>query len=209
MINATNTGGSDFKPIDAGTYPARCYSMIHIGTVKENFMGEDKMMNKVRITWELPTEMKVFNADKGEQPMAISKEFTLSMHEKSNLRKFLEGWRGKGFTEEEAKSFDITKLLGIPCMLSVIHKTSKAGKLYAEISSISAPMKGITVAPQINKSFEWNYDNFDIFVFNELPTWLQDKMKQSEEYKRAVNPSEEEIVHQSETTQGIEDNLPF
>ena len=84
-----------------------------------------KQVNKVRITWELPTELKVFNPDKGEQPQAISKEFTLSMHEKSSLRAFLTSWRGKGFTEDEAKAFDVTKLLGVPCMLSIVHEPGK------------------------------------------------------------------------------------
>jgi hypothetical protein len=46
----------------------------------------------------------------------ISKEFTLSMHEKSTLRQFLESWRGKAFTEKEALSFDVTALIGKPCL---------------------------------------------------------------------------------------------
>ena len=60
MINATNEGGKTFAPIAPGTYPARCYSMVHIGTVTEEYQGEKKEQNKVRITWELPTELKEF-----------------------------------------------------------------------------------------------------------------------------------------------------
>src|SRR4051812_29825095 len=41
--------------IPAGNYPARCYQMIQIGTVEELVMGETKVLNKVRIGWELPT----------------------------------------------------------------------------------------------------------------------------------------------------------
>lgn len=209
MINATNNGGTDFKPIDAGNYPARCYSMIHIGHVKETILGKEKILNKVRVTWELPTELKVFKPENGEQPHVISKEFNLSMNEKATLRKFLEGWRGKGFSDDEAKSFDITKLLGIPCLLSVIHKTNTAGKIYAEISSVSAVPKGITVPTQINKSYEWNYENFDMIVFRELPDWLQAKMVTSEEYQRAVNPSEEQLTHEAVETTNGGDDLPF
>jgi len=214
MILATNTGGQDFAPIPAGTYPARCYSMIHIGTCKENFMGEDKMMNKVRITWELPTEMKVFKAELGEQPCAISKEFTLSMHEKANLRKFLEGWRGKGFTEDEAKSFDITKLLGVPCMISVIHKVSKAGKTFAEISSVSAMPRGYVCPDLINPLYEFSYENFDEDKFNKLPDWIKDKMRTSQEYHKAMYPSESNMNNDFPPPPPIDlflnnDDLPF
>ena len=118
-ITATNEGGGNYAPLEAGTYPARCYSMVHIGTIQEEFQGEKKTMNKVRISWELPTELKEFKQGEGEKPYVLSKEFTLSLHEKSSLRAFLKSWRGKDFTEEEAKSFDVTKLLGVTCMLSL------------------------------------------------------------------------------------------
>lgn len=214
-ILATNNGGQDFAPIEAGTYPARCYSMTHIGTIKDTIMGVEKTLNKVRISWELPTEMKVFKPENGEQPQSISKEFTLSMHEKATLRKFLEGWRGKGFTDDEAKSFDITKLLGVACMLSVIHKTSKSGKIYAEISSVSSMPKGYACPPQINPSYEFSYENFDEEKFNKLPDWLKDKMRTSEEYRKAMFPGETNLNHADIPTPAPDnlfnqnDDLPF
>ena len=55
----TKTNSKKFEPIEAGSYPARCYSMIEMGTNEENYQGTAKMVNKVRITWELPTEMQV------------------------------------------------------------------------------------------------------------------------------------------------------
>ena len=108
-IIATSNGGTSYEPIPSGSYPARCYSMIHLGTIEENILGTVKKLNKVRITWELPTELKVFKEENGEQPHVISKEFTLSLHEKATLRNFLKNWRGKDFTEDEAKAFDIEK----------------------------------------------------------------------------------------------------
>ena len=48
-ITATNEGGGNYTPVPAGIYAARCYSMVHIRTVTENIMGEDKTLNKVRI----------------------------------------------------------------------------------------------------------------------------------------------------------------
>ena len=44
--------------IPAGTHIARCYSMIHIGTVEWEYLGEQKNTDKVRLTFELPFEKK-------------------------------------------------------------------------------------------------------------------------------------------------------
>lgn len=206
-INATKEGGSDFEPVPAGTYPARCYSMVHIGTIKESYMGQDKIMNKVRLSWELPTELKVFKEDEGEKPMVISKDYTLSMFEKANLRKDLESWRGKGFTEEEAESFDITNLLGIECQISIIHKTNKSNKTYAIISAISTLVKGTECPPQVNPNFEFNYDEpFNQEGFDSLPDWIKNKMRESEEYKAVFQPHNNEV---KEDESMPEDDLPF
>jgi len=209
-INATSTGVKrELTP--AGTFAARCYSMVHIGTITETILNEVKTVNKVRITWELPTETRVFNEEKGEQPMVISKEYNLSMHEKSNLRKDLESWRGKGFTEDQAENFDITKLLGIPCMLSIIHKASKSGSEYATISSVTTLPKGMDCPEQINETFEFNYDDkFSEDVVELFPDFIKDKIKSSDEYKMKVNPIESEVRSDDDTPPPHdESDLPF
>lgn len=203
MITATSESSGNFQPIESGTYPARCYSMIHIGTVEEEFNGEKKKQNKVRITWELPTELKEFKEGEGQKPYVMSKEFTLSLHEKSTLRAFLKSWRGKDFTDEEAKAFDITKLLGVPCMVSIGH-TEKNGKTYANVNSVSPLLKGYTMPAQINQTFELNYDNFTLEAFNSLPEFLREKMKRSEEFAKIANALE--AVEQEKIDN---DDLPF
>lgn len=199
--------GTNYTPIPAGTYIARCYSMIHIGTIKESYMGEEKELNKVRITWELPTELKEFKIGEGEKPYSIAKEFTLSMHEKANLRKFLESWRGKGFTDEEAKNFDVTKLLGKSCLISVIHKTNKQGNAYAIISSVSTLPKGMICPDQINKTFEFSWEQFDQSKFDSLLDYIKDRMKTSNQYKLLIQPGHTEVSIDNVQTE--DDDLPF
>lgn len=214
-IPATNKGGASFEPIEAGTYAARCYSMVHIGTVEETVMGTTKKLNKVRITWELPTEQKVFKEENGMQPHVISKEFTLSMHEKATLRKYLEGWRGKAFTDKESESFDITVLLGKPCVLSVIHRQAKNGNVYAEIASISSVPKVMTVPDQINPNFELSYDNFSEDKLRTLPQFIQDKVRSSDEYKFMQSPHETQAAasatmdNEKTFMEDTSDDLPF
>jgi hypothetical protein len=209
-IIATSNGSTNFEPMATGNYPARCYSMIHIGTIDEVILGTQKTLNKVRITWELPTELKVFKEENGEQPQVISKEFTLSMHEKSTLRSFLKNWRGKDFTEEEAKAFDIEKLIAAPCMLNITHKKSKDGtKTYAEIGSISTMPKGFPCPEQINPSFVWTYEDFNIEKFNSLPEFIKNKMVNSVEYKQAVSGGMEINVVEPQIVNEEHDDLPF
>lgn len=205
-ITATNTQ-IQRELIPAGNYIARCYQMIEIGTVKETILGKEKIIPKVRIGWELPTELKVFKDENGEQPCVISKEYTLSMAEKANLRIALKSWRGKDFTEDEAKSFDITKLLGVPCMINIIHKTSKDGlKVYEEISGITPIPKGIECPPQYNKTLLLSYDSFDVEVFNKLPDFIRNKMTGSLEYVAIQSPNHTNI---EPSTTSEDDDLPF
>ena len=208
IIANSNGGGKDFQPVEAGTYTARCYSMIHIGTVTEEYNGEKKEANKVRLTFELPTEMKVFKEENGEQPQVIGKDFTLSMHEKAGLRKFLSSWRGKAFTDDEAKAFDITKLLGVACTLGITHKVSKTGKTYAEISSVSTLMKGMAIADQINPSFEFSVAEFDQAKFDALPQFIRDKVITSREYLAMQGTPKPEAIN-AESLAPQDEDMPF
>jgi hypothetical protein len=208
-INATNNGVKR-EIVPAGNYMARCYQMIEIGTIHEVIMGKAVMLTKVRIGWELPTELRVFDEAKGEQPLVISKEYTLSLNEKSNLRKMLASWRGKDFTEEEAKSFDITVLVGIPCMLNIIHKPKKSDptSVYEEIGSISAIPKGMKPERQLNKSFVLSYDAFSEDKFNSLPDFIKQKMQGSLEYIALKTPNSKDM-HEQESLVEDDNDLPF
>jgi hypothetical protein len=205
-INATNNGTArELTP--AGNHVARCYQMIEIGTVVESFKGQSKTQRKVRIGWELPMEMRDFGGV--DKPLVISKEYTLSMNEKSNLRKDLKSWRGKDFTEDEAKSFDITRLLGVACMLNIIHVQSEDGsRTYAQISGITPLPKGFTCPPQFNPTTELSYDHWDQDLYNALPDFIKDKMKASIEFASVNNPNATYIDNHVPEPIGSDD-LPF
>jgi hypothetical protein len=193
----------------AGSYIARCYSMIEIGTIETEYKGEKKWLHKVRIGWEFPLETKVFNEEKGEQPIVISKEYTLSMADKANLRADLANWRGKAFSEEEAKRFDITKLVGVPCMINVIHEPGKQdpSKIYEKVGSIMPLPKGTVCPPQINPTFILSYDDWDDAKFEALPDFIKDKIKLSKQFKNLhINDS---ILTKDAPINNEPDDLPF
>lgn len=210
-IIASSKGGTTFEPVPAGNHVARCYSMVYSGTIETEYLGEKKMQKKVHLTWELPNELMIFNQDKGEQPRVISKAFTLSLSEKSTLRPFLESWRGKQFTQSEAEGFDITNVVGKPCMLNVIHKMKKDGNLKADISALSSMPKGLTCPEQINTTVVFSVEDFDEQVFDTFPDWLKDEIKSSEEYRHRQSPTVTVVDPAPENTLNDDDkdDLPF
>lgn len=209
-INATNSG-TKRELIPAGNYAARCYQMIEIGTVNDTISGITKQVTKVRIGWELPTELRVFDQEKGEQPLVISNEYNLSLHEKSNLRKMLASWRGKDFTEHEAESFDITVLVGIPCFLNIIHKPKKSdpSQVFEQIGSISALPKGYLPPEAILKPFVLSYDNWNEEKFASLPDFIKQKMQGSLEYAVMKTPNSKQMQHVDEINSEDGNDLPF
>jgi len=200
-----------FELVPAGNHVARCYSMIEIGTEESEFQGKKKNLYKVRITWELPNEKKVFDVAKGEQPFSISKDYTLSMFDQANLRQDLESWRGKEFTDIEAKSFDIAKLIGVPCMLNVIHKASQAGKMSSRVSGVTPIPKGFQCPAQVNPSFIFSYDDWDDKKFAGLSDWLKGRIEKTPEFKARLERAA--VAHEPDFSDSEEpdDNsaLPF
>jgi len=174
MLTVTDTGGgAEFKKLDPGTYAAVCTQIIDIGPQVTPW-GES---NKIKIRFEVPSERAEWQDSDGqshEGPMVIWASYTASLSEKANLRKDLESWRGRAFTPEELKGFDITKILGQPCMISVKHKTSQTnGKTYANIASISRLVKGMETPKAEGDLIAFDIDNHTREQYDALPEWLQ------------------------------------
>lgn len=131
----------DFAPAPIGNHPARCYRVIDLGTQQGAYMGKPKIQHKVMISWELFSDEKMQD---GRNYM-VSNSYTLSGSEKSRLRQHLESWRGRGFTEADWNTFHIEKLIGVPCLLQIVHDPKDGGGVYANISSIAGVPKGLTV----------------------------------------------------------------
>lgn len=121
--------GAAYPLAPAGTHAAVCVDVIDLGILKVAFGGKEKQQHKIAIVWQID-EVR----DDGK-PHTIRKRYTLSLHQKASLRKDLESWRGKAFTEVELQGFDLECLLSVSCLLSVIHASSD-GSTFANIASI-------------------------------------------------------------------------
>jgi len=202
--------GSDFNKIlpPSGNHLAICVRMIHLGTLEVEWQGQKKKQNKVRLYFELSHEQAVFDEHKGPENFIVSKEYTLSMHEKSNLRKDLESWRGKAFTDDQAEAFDITVLLNVPCMLNVIiKKHESSGNEYALIAGISQLPKGMEKPVAVNTPFEFSVLEFDRAKFDTLSEFLREKIESSDEYKKMIRPDNGQVLTKEDFVS--DDDLPF
>lgn len=201
--------GATRELIPAGNYVARCYQMIELGSITDTINGHTQTSKKVRIGWELPDELRTFDEAKGPQPLVVSAEYTLSTHKKSTLRAILASWRGRDFTEAEAKKFDITTIIGAPCLLNIIHKNGVADptKVYERISSISPLPKGTKAPKAIIAPFVLSYDQWDKDKFNSLPEFIRNRIMSSSEFQKILRP-DETTVTQEEVDEVVND-LPF
>ena len=185
MIKATNKKGEGFDPIEAGSYPARVYQMIEIGTVA-GYLGQPQ--NKVRIGFELPTEMMVFDEKKGEQPRVISQDYTLSFHEKAKLRKVIEACDPKALEIDEdgfMEEFDVETLIGKPLLITIAQKAKKDGSgVYAYIDNCTRLPKGMTCPDAINPIQVLSYDKWNEEAFSKLPDFIRANIETSAEYKK-------------------------
>ncbi len=198
-LTAKDKGGGDFTPIPEDLHMAVCYGIWDLGTqFSERY---SKTIHKVVIVWEIPGIRGDFERD-GKMvnlPRAISKRYTISLHKKSDLRKDLESWRGRKFTEEELKGFDLKKLLGVPCQIQVLHNKVD-DKVYANIAAITKAPQGTKLTPENpTKFFSFEEGNS---IPEGTPDWISDLIRQSEEFTC-------EHGHTGPDTPSLYDDTPF
>lgn len=183
----------EFERVSPGLHLARCYRVIDLGTQKTNFKGQVKMTRQVMISWEIlgsdetgqPIRMK------DGRPYMVSRNFTLSWAEASNLRASLQSWRGKPFSQEEMRRFDLKNILGAWCMLNIIEKTSDDGKTYTRVENIT-PVPGMirqAGLPQpVNETMMFTLQSPDWKIFETLSQGIKNKIMASPEYAKAKAP---------------------
>ena len=149
--NATN-----IDPVPEGVHIAVNYAVCDLGTQESKF-GPAR---KVLLIWELPEQRIQMERD-GKQidmPRAISARFTLSLNEKASLRRCLESWRGRSFTAQELKGFDLAAVLGKPLQIQVMKAVSKEGREYSKPAAYMALPKGMQTPEPENETILFFYD---------------------------------------------------
>lgn len=166
----------DYGRVEDGTYMARLVQMIELGDHEEQkFQSEETVVrSKLWLTFELPTEtFEVTTEEDGVvvKPRWISKEITISGHEKSTLVQWVKALDPTGEVSKGGR--DAVKLLGQPCMVTV--GTTSGGN--AKITGVAPMMKGMDVPELANEANAFDYDAPDKAVFDKLPAFLQEKIE--------------------------------
>ena len=130
-VTAKDSGGN-FSPHSEGQFPCLCVDVVNLGVNVEQFPGQEaREVAKVALVFASGERQ----AD--ESLTLVTTEMTLSANEKANLRKFLESWRGKSYTPEQAEAgLPINKLYGQSALVSIEHVLTRKGRKFAKIVSI-------------------------------------------------------------------------
>jgi hypothetical protein len=195
-LTLSESAKQERKLPEAGATVGVLYSLVDLGHQKTNWDNQEKWTPKVRLTFELPDQTDEFEVEENgkrttiQKPMVVSIEQTRSLGEKASLRKLLEQWRGQTFTSKELQAFSLKNLLGKPAMLTLIHKTSQQGRQYCAIAGASKLPKGMKApATTTNDQLYYEIEQGEAGQFNDMPEWLQEKIRASKEFATAAGKS--------------------
>ena len=168
-------------PVEPGVYMAVCIGFIDLGEqYSEMFKSYS---NKGMYVWELVGE--TIEIDGEQKPRQLSKEFTISSSNKSNLRKFIESWNSKSYSDDEFLESDLFDQIGKPCQLNVVLNESKE---YSNVDNLMPLPKGFPAPTTATEFIKWDMEHWDDEVFKTLPEWIQEKIKKSSQYQKQHAP---------------------
>lgn len=211
-LTSKETGsGGGFEPVPEGTYVARCISVIDLGLQDSPWGPKEKVyigfeVPEVRVEWTKDDEQH-------EGAALIGNLYTNSLSEKAHLRAHLQSWRGQAFTKEELAGFDLTNVLGAPCMISIVHNQT-GEKVYANISGIMKLPKGTTCPAVENELMQYSDESSPSADFDKLPEWMQKKIESGRALLAAQseNPAPAELPPgqgQQHSDTDFDDDIPF
>lgn len=180
------SGGGDRNrpdPLEPGTYPARLVQVLLLGTQPQRpYKGEEKPPKlEIMLTYELLDEfLKDENGeDIDDKPRWLSETLPFNNLE-SELAKSTK--RYFALDPDVNHGGDWARLVGTPCMVTVIVEEGKgknAGRSFENISAVSSmrPKEAQKAPELVNAPRVFDFFDPDIEVFNALPDWLKDKIK--------------------------------
>lgn len=174
--------GTDFERdlIPQGPHKAVCSAVYIVGHQWDERYS--KWTNTCIVSFEFPELRTEFEKDgvKKEGPRVFSKFYNVSLDERSNMYKDLILWRGKSFTKEELKKFDLENLVGVFTMAQIIHETKPDGKIKEKLTPMPALFEKFT--PELTPHF-YDVDEHlnDPGPPDYMPEWISKYAQESRE----------------------------
>ena len=174
-----------------GMNNAICYAIIDLGIQTSKWNDQEKKQHKVAFCWELEAKKRV--GDWAGQPFVTTKEYTVSLGDKSNLGKDLASWFSKKISPELQKTgIDLLKLVGRKATLNMIETDDGE---YVNIGNVLPP----------------NPNNQMIITVTEIPNWITDKLAKAEGFGEdpTTDFNQESERQPGDDNEPLDDNMPW
>lgn len=188
-------------PVPAGQYLAVCVGVYDLG---EQYSEKYKNYSpKLMISFDIPSV--TIEVEGKMEPRQLSREFTISGKNNSKLREFISSWNGVQYSDEAFGEFDPLTQVGKPAMINVL--LNETGE-YANINTIMPLFPGLP-APATTTPFRvWDMDKWDDKAFEDLPAWVQEKIKKSSQYQKEHVPQTDVTVQPGTASQPAGNVMP-
>jgi len=185
-VKVKNRAKPKLPPVNPGVYIAVCVHSIDLGEQLCEYKEKGKSYNnQVQFVFELVGE--TVEIDGRREPRTLSRTFNFSQSKNGGLRKFVQSWLGKPFSDEAFADFDTNDLVGMPAQLSVI--LNESGE-YANIDTIMQLPKGMPAPKATLPLIRFDMEPWDDAAFALLPDWVQEKVKKSTQYQKLHVPTD-------------------
>lgn len=198
--------------IEEGTYPARVYLLVDMGTHDAEWEGVIKPKHTVKIGFELiGTKME------DGRPFVVTKDFTLSngiygtyIAKTSNLHKLLKSWLK--FDEKKATYVDnLPEIVGSPALISIGVKPSMKDKSKS-VNCIEGilPYKGKELPKAVNEKILYGLGESRKQPgagFDKLYPWMQKQISECHEWCGKTGKTDTSVANKDDGTQ--EGDIPF
>lgn len=177
-FSEVKTVKKDYGRVEDGTYPARIVQLVMLGEqLQTDWKTGEALTTKngdldyrpeIWVTFEFPTERVKYEDDEGvevDRPRWTSKRYTFSFGEKANFKKLMDA------VAPNAEVLD--DLIGAAGIVTV--GSTSGGK--AKITGVTSPMKGMTIPELENEPIVYDLDDPDEEVFDSLPDFLQENIR--------------------------------
>lgn len=181
--------------IPMGLQMCNIYGVVAIGTHLEGYQGaQPTPKTKILIALEFPQHKREFYEGEGFKSASLFQEMVFAAYtDKSKLRKIIEAACQRKVSDDEARDFDCTKLLGCNIMVNVTHYQKKDGNMGEKIESFASIVgmpTPIGYAPENDKwlfYLDKDLNNFRTEMFARLPFFLKKKLIESQEGQQFIN----------------------
>ena len=165
--------------IPAGPQKAVIVDVIDLGTVTGEYEGQPTSKRELRIGFVFPEHTHVFDEEAGPQPLLKSIWVTRSIHKKAKLYGILTSILGTSIPDQ----FDMKSILGMNCLVSVVHAPKKDGTITDKLAAFMPPMPGSeSVVYEAEKLRMLDLDDFNKSVFDQLSEREQAAIKNAPEF---------------------------